>query len=263
MADAVDRHAAGRARCSRRHPTCSAATSSRAAATRRCSRPPSSCSRRCSPATSPAFRVLEAEGVAGRRRRRALARRVRRARRGRGARRSPTRCGSWPSRPRDAGGGRGAARDDDARCSASAPTDAAALCDEARGDDVLLVANENSPQQVVISGSVAGDRTRRGARGRAEDPRGAAERRRRVPLAADGAGRRAARGAIDAASRSRRRAFPVAVERHGRARRRRPRSCARSLERHVVSPVRWERRARRLCRTPAPTRSSRPGPATS
>ena len=34
-------------------------------------------------------------------------------------------------------------------------SDAAALCDEARGDDVLLVANENSPQQVVISGSVA------------------------------------------------------------------------------------------------------------
>ena len=34
-------------------------------------------------------------------------------------------------------------------------SDAPALCDEARGDDVLLVANENSPQQVVISGSVA------------------------------------------------------------------------------------------------------------
>ena len=32
--------------------------------------------------------------------------------------------------------------------------DAAALCDDARGDDVLLIANENSPQQVVISGSV-------------------------------------------------------------------------------------------------------------
>lgn len=32
--------------------------------------------------------------------------------------------------------------------------DAAALCDEARGEDVLLVANENSPKQVVISGSV-------------------------------------------------------------------------------------------------------------
>ncbi len=32
---------------------------------------------------------------------------------------------------------------------------ATALCDEARGGDVLLVANENSPVQVVISGSVA------------------------------------------------------------------------------------------------------------
>jgi [acyl-carrier-protein] S-malonyltransferase len=31
---------------------------------------------------------------------------------------------------------------------------AAALCDEVRGEDVLVVANENSPVQVVISGSV-------------------------------------------------------------------------------------------------------------
>jgi [acyl-carrier-protein] S-malonyltransferase len=34
------------------------------------------------------------------------------------------------------------------------PDGAAALCDEARGDGVLLVANENSPQQSVISGSI-------------------------------------------------------------------------------------------------------------
>ena len=34
------------------------------------------------------------------------------------------------------------------------PGDAAAMCDEVRGDDVLIVANENSPQQVVLSGSV-------------------------------------------------------------------------------------------------------------
>jgi len=32
--------------------------------------------------------------------------------------------------------------------------DAEALCDQTRGDDVLLVANQNSPAQVVISGSV-------------------------------------------------------------------------------------------------------------
>jgi [acyl-carrier-protein] S-malonyltransferase len=31
---------------------------------------------------------------------------------------------------------------------------AAAICDEVRGDDVLVVANENSPVQVVISGSI-------------------------------------------------------------------------------------------------------------
>lgn len=34
------------------------------------------------------------------------------------------------------------------------PDAAAAISDEARGDDVLLVANENSPAQVVLSGSV-------------------------------------------------------------------------------------------------------------
>lgn len=35
------------------------------------------------------------------------------------------------------------------------PDDAEALCEQARGDDVLLVANRNSPVQSVISGSVA------------------------------------------------------------------------------------------------------------
>jgi [acyl-carrier-protein] S-malonyltransferase len=33
--------------------------------------------------------------------------------------------------------------------------EAAALCEDARGDDVLVVANENSPTQVVISGSIS------------------------------------------------------------------------------------------------------------
>ena len=37
----------------------------------------------------------------------------------------------------------------------SSPDDAEALCEEARGDDVLMVANRNSPAQSVISGSVA------------------------------------------------------------------------------------------------------------
>ena len=35
------------------------------------------------------------------------------------------------------------------------PDDAEAVCEQARGDDVLLVANRNSPVQSVISGSVA------------------------------------------------------------------------------------------------------------
>src|SRR2546428_334232 len=34
--------------------------------------------------------------------------------------------------------------------------EASAICDEARGEDVLIVANENSPQQVVLSGSLGG-----------------------------------------------------------------------------------------------------------
>jgi [acyl-carrier-protein] S-malonyltransferase len=34
------------------------------------------------------------------------------------------------------------------------PEDATALCEEVRGDDVLIVANENSGQQVVLSGTV-------------------------------------------------------------------------------------------------------------
>ena len=34
------------------------------------------------------------------------------------------------------------------------PEEARDICGEARGDDVLVVANENSPQQVVISGSI-------------------------------------------------------------------------------------------------------------
>ena len=82
---------------------------------------------------------------------------------------------------------RAAAGHDDARCSASAPTRRAALCDEARGDDVLVVANENSPQQVVISGSVPAIERAEALAARAEDPRGSAQRRRSVPLPADGA----------------------------------------------------------------------------
>lgn len=116
---------------------------------------------------------------------------------------------------------------------------AAAICDAARGDDVLLVANENSPQQVVISGSVA-------AVERAEAV--AAERRiRAVRLKVAGAFH----------SPLMEPAVVPLTAAIGRAEIRTPRipvasnvtgelvsdaaELRRSLERHVVSPVRWER----------------------
>jgi [acyl-carrier-protein] S-malonyltransferase len=116
--------------------------------------------------------------------------------------------------------------------------DAAALCDEARGDDVLLVANENSPQQVVISGSVA-------AVERAESL--CAERKiRAVRLRVAGAFHSPLmepavaplREAIDAATFSAPR-FPVASNVTG-ALVNEPGEMRELLARHVVSPVRWE-----------------------
>jgi [acyl-carrier-protein] S-malonyltransferase len=122
--------------------------------------------------------------------------------------------------------------------------DASALCDEARGDDVLLVANENSPQQVVISGSVV-------AIERAEAL--CAERRiRAVRLNVAGAFHSPlmdpAVAAIDEALdgvRFARPRFPIAenvtgelVTDAGELRH--------LLRRHVISPVRWERCAQAL-----------------
>jgi [acyl-carrier-protein] S-malonyltransferase len=121
---------------------------------------------------------------------------------------------------------------------------AAALCEEARDGDVLLVANENSPQQVVISGTVA-------AVERAEAF--ASERRIRAvrlnvagafhsPLMEDAVGPLSA--AIDAAA-FRAPRFPVAANVTGElvddAE-----GLRRLLKRHVVSPVRWERCAKAL-----------------
>jgi [acyl-carrier-protein] S-malonyltransferase len=117
--------------------------------------------------------------------------------------------------------------------------DAAALCDEARGEDVLLVANENSPQQVVISGSVP-------AIERAEDL--AAERRvRAVRLKVAGAFHSplmepALPGLSEAIQRA---AFspprmPVASNVTG-ALVEDPEELRALAKRHVVSPVRWER----------------------
>ena len=115
---------------------------------------------------------------------------------------------------------------------------AAALCDDARGDDVLLVANENSPQQVVISGSVA-------AVERAETL--AAERKiRAVRLNVAGAFHsplmepavEPLSAAIAEAAFSPPR-FPIASNVTGTLVTG-PAELRALAERHVVSPVRWE-----------------------
>jgi [acyl-carrier-protein] S-malonyltransferase len=122
--------------------------------------------------------------------------------------------------------------------------DAAALCDVARGDDVLVVANENSLAQVVISGSVP-------AIERAETI--AKERRvRAVRLNVAGAFHsplmEPARGAIDeridaiAFSAPR---LPIAENVAGTLVSD-PAELRSLLKRHVVSPVRWESSVRAL-----------------
>jgi [acyl-carrier-protein] S-malonyltransferase len=119
-----------------------------------------------------------------------------------------------------------------------------ALCEEARHGDVLLVANENSPQQVVISGSVP-------AIERAEVL--ASERRiRAVRLQVAGAFHsplmesavEPLSAAIDAADFAAAR-FPIASNVTGELVED-PDELRALLKRHVVSPVRWERCARSL-----------------
>ncbi|GIV01030.1 MAG: malonyl CoA-acyl carrier protein transacylase [Actinomycetota bacterium] len=124
------------------------------------------------------------------------------------------------------------------------PEEAARLCEEVRDGDVLVVANENSPQQVVLSGSLA-------AIERAE--RAAAERRiRAVRLKVAGAfhsplmepaveplGR-----AIDAAT-FRAPRIPVAENVTGELTAD-PGELRELLKRQVVSPVRWDRCVRSL-----------------
>jgi [acyl-carrier-protein] S-malonyltransferase len=122
--------------------------------------------------------------------------------------------------------------------------DAETLCDEARGDDVLLVANLNSPVQVVISGSLA-------AVARAEAL--AKERKvRAVRLSVAGAFHsplmEPAVAAIDerlGALSFRAPRFPVAENVAG-ALVDDPEELRALLRRHVVSPVRWEACARAL-----------------
>jgi len=114
---------------------------------------------------------------------------------------------------------------------------AATLCDDARGDDVLVVANENSPAQTVISGSVP-------AVERAESL--AAERRiRAVRLRVAGAFHSplmepAVAPIVDrlASIELRRPRFPVAENVTG-ALADDPGELRALLGRQVVSPVRW------------------------
>ncbi|MEX2421954.1 MAG: ACP S-malonyltransferase [Actinomycetota bacterium] len=129
--------------------------------------------------------------------------------------------------------------------------DAAGLCDEAREDDVLLVANENSPQQVVISGSVP-------AIERAE-ALAEARRIRAVRLKVAGAFHSPLMDpavgplseALDEAAFSTPR-FPVASNVTGELVHD-PEVLRTLAKRHVVSPVRWERCAKALAEAGADT----------
>jgi [acyl-carrier-protein] S-malonyltransferase len=122
--------------------------------------------------------------------------------------------------------------------------DAAALCDEARGDDVLTVANENSPAQVVVSGSVpAIERLEVLAKGR---------KVRAIRLEVAGAFHSALmKGAVTAIEERldalgfRPPTCPIAENVTG-ALVDDPTELKTLLKRHVVSPVRWEACVRSL-----------------
>jgi [acyl-carrier-protein] S-malonyltransferase len=131
------------------------------------------------------------------------------------------------------------------------PRDANELCERARGEDVLLVANENSPRQVVISGSIP-------AIERAEAL--AAELRvRAVRLKVAGAFHSPLMEpavaplaeAIDAAAFAPP-LFPVAANVTGELEED-PDELRALLKRHVISPVRWERCAQALAAAGADT----------
>ena len=122
--------------------------------------------------------------------------------------------------------------------------DAGVLCDEARDGDVLLVANENSPQQVVISGGIeAIERaealcSRRKIRAVRLRVAGAFHSPLMEPAVAP------LRAAIDAATFSSPR-FPIASNVTG-AMVEDPAELRELLARHVVSTVRWESCAQAL-----------------
>jgi [acyl-carrier-protein] S-malonyltransferase len=131
------------------------------------------------------------------------------------------------------------------------PDDAEALCDEARRDDVLLVANRNSPVQSVISGSVP-------AIERAEAL--AAERKTRaVRLNVAGAFHSplmepAVQPILDELSSLEfsTPAFPIAENVSGTLVAD-PAELRSLLERHVISPVRWQEDAQALAAAGAGT----------
>jgi [acyl-carrier-protein] S-malonyltransferase len=131
------------------------------------------------------------------------------------------------------------------------PDEAEALCDEARGDDVLLVANRNSPVQSVISGSVP-------AIERAEAL--AAERKTRaVRLNVAGAFHSplmepAVQPILDELTSLEfsMPAFPIAENVSGTLVSD-PARLRSLLERHVISPVRWQEDAQALAAAGAAT----------
>jgi [acyl-carrier-protein] S-malonyltransferase len=129
--------------------------------------------------------------------------------------------------------------------------DAQGLVDEAREDDVLVVANLNSPVQVVVSGSVAAvDRLEALAKAR---------KVRAVRLEVAGAFHSALMGAAVAAIDERLDAielraprFPVAENVTGTLLDD-PVEMRQAVRRQVVSPVRWEQCARALASAGATT----------
>jgi [acyl-carrier-protein] S-malonyltransferase len=129
--------------------------------------------------------------------------------------------------------------------------DADALCDAARGNDVLVVANQNSPVQVVISGSVA-------AIERAETL--AKERRiRAVRLPVAGAFHSALMEPASAPIIAALDKLEFVAPRFGIAENvtgtlvHDPAELRELLGRHVLSPVRWESCARSLAEAGATT----------
>ena len=122
-----------------------------------------------------------------------------------------------------------------------------------RGRRAVAIANDNAPDQLVLSGALDRAGARRGAAQGARRARQAAAGRRRLPLAADGAGRaalpRGRRGRRDPrAGRAR------LLLRDRRAVRRRPEQLVAA----ITNPVRWTDVLRALAGARASPASSRP-----